>query len=461
MKVVLMHPRFEVDSNIPLGIAYIAAFLSKHGIETDVIDRTFAGREGWEDDLKSRKPDILGLSVSSTNFEDAMAMLALVRRTAPHVKVVFGGPQATVLGERCYEFCAPDAVVIGEGEITMLELVEAFAKGTTLADVKGIVYKEDGQVETTGSRPYIEDLDLLPFPAREKFPLEHYLSSAHGRISWAVESPAVTILSSRGCPFKCTYCSSYRQLGRKVRFRSVENILAEVDYLVKNYGIKGLYFWDDTFVLDKKRVMAVCEGIKKYGITWYCQSRVDTCDEEMLRALKGAGCRTLSFGIESGSQRILDNYLKKGITLEQTRKAVGLAKKLGFIVHGSFMLGIPGETREDMEKTIQFAKELDPDAVEFNITTPYYGTELREIVQREGKLLTDRLFGLNVKEKSIFTTRDLSPELVSAMYKRAVRRFYFRPRYIFKQICSLRSWGDLRNKVRGVAILAQNLKWGN
>lgn len=460
MKVVLMYPRFETDSNLPLGIAYIAAYLEKNGVSVEVIDRSFSGRNGFEEELAQKDPDILGLSVTSVNFEDALAIISHVRATRPGTRIVLGGAQATAMAERCYEFTDPDAVVIGEGEITMLELVQAFAAGRSLGGVKGIVYRENGRVAMTEPRPYMENLDMLPFPAREKFPLDSYLLTQHGRISWAVAAPAVTMLSSRGCPFRCTYCSSHRQLGRKVRFRSVENIIAEVDYLVRTCAIKGLYFWDDTFVLDKKRVLAVCEGIKKYNLVWYCQSRVDTADEEMMTALRDAGCRTLSFGVESGSQRILDNYLKKGITLDQVRLTTRLAHRLGFLVHCSFMIGTPGEKREDIEATIRFAKEIDPDVIEFNVTTPYFGTEMRDIIEREGTLLDTRLFGLNLKNKSAFSTPDLTPELVSRMFKKAVRTFYLRPGYIINHIRSIRSWSDLRNKIHGLSILANNLRWG-
>jgi anaerobic magnesium-protoporphyrin IX monomethyl ester cyclase len=461
MKIALMHPRFTIDSNIPLGIGYISSYLKAQGINSEIIDLTFSGRKGLEERLLEVKPDILGLSVVSTNFQDAIEISSFVRSVLPSAKIVFGGPQATVMKEKCFDFTSPDVVVIGEGELTFHEVVLALKNNSDLADVKGIIYKKEGRILQTAVRQYIADLDILPFPSREKYPMEHYLQTMHGRISWAVEPPALTMISSRGCPFPCTYCSSHCTFGRKVRTRSVDNVMAEIDHLVKTYHIKGLYFWDDTFVLNKSRVLEICKRIKQYNLSWYCQTRADTADEEMLLALKGSGCATVSLGVESGSQRILDEYLKKGIKLDQIRNTVKLARKLGFMVHNSFMIGTPGETKEDIEKTIAFAKELSPDVIEFNITTPYYGTEMREIIKREGTLLSDEIFGMNLKNKSVFKTEHLTPELVSKMYKKATRSFYFRPRYIFQQLASIRSFKDLKRKLRGFMILLQTLGWGN
>jgi radical SAM superfamily enzyme YgiQ (UPF0313 family) len=296
---------------------------------------------------------------------------------------------------------------------------------------------------------FIENLDSLPIPSRELIDMKKY--SAHLKTQ---NTPATTIMTSRGCPFQCIYCSK-PITGSKLRSVSPENVIKEIEHLINNYGIKEIIFYDDSFTLDRERAIKICDLIiqKNIRIKWQCETRVNLVDEGLLKKMKQAGCATIAYGIESGSNRVL-NILKKGITTEQIKTAVGMTKKAGIQTIGYFMLGIPGETEKEITQTINFAKSLSLDFAQFAIATAYPGTELYQMAKEQNKLTNDwskSIYALGGKP-----TVSLSEIDIDKLYKyakKAYHEFYFRPKYILNRIKKIKSPKNLIYNLRGLKTL--------
>ncbi|MBC7235766.1 MAG: radical SAM protein, partial [Chloroflexi bacterium] len=342
-------------------------------------------------------PDLIGVTAMTNNYHSAREMIGLLkgRLSCP---IVMGGPHATLFPERMITgdgiaSAAIDYVVVGEGEDTLRDLVRALgAYGfhppeAVLSDIRGLVWARNGQVVRNPERPLRQDLDALPFPARHLFALERYGLCAPGG------EPMVTVLSSRGCPYHCSYCFK-GIVGRTYRQRSPENVLRELKLLTDDYGYRHVYFIDDLFTYDPERLAAICQGMiaAELDLRWQCLARVDRVRPELLRLMYRAGCREVHYGIESGNPQIL-RHLGKGITLEQVRQAVAWTVEAGILVKGYFMLGLPGDTLETMQQTIELAAELELDQAMFSLTTPFPGTRLwDELVAREPGIEFDHDF---------------------------------------------------------------------
>ncbi|MGQ9517886.1 MAG: B12-binding domain-containing radical SAM protein [Anaerolineae bacterium] len=382
MRVALISPKWNqmVNSYPSLGLGYLAAVLERRGDEVRIFDFGLDPRRPLEEevlDVLAFRPDVIGLTAMTTSYHSAEQTISLLR-AGTHAPMVLGGPHATVFPERTLrEQPALDYLVFGEGEETMLELMEVIEGRRDPATVAGLCYRRAGQVMCNPARPLIRDLDALPFPARHLFQLERYPLYAPdgGRM--------LTVLTSRGCPYNCSYCFK-GIVGRTYRQRSPENLIQELKELIRTYGIHNFYFIDDLFTLDVKRLnvlldMMIAEGL---DIRWQCLARVDRVTPELLRRMAAAGCRQIHYGIESGDQEILERVGKR-ITLEQVRQAVRWTAEAGIRSKGYFMLGLPGDTEETMEQTIQFAASLDLDDAMFSLTTPFPGTRLwEELVAR-------------------------------------------------------------------------------
>ncbi|MFC1915609.1 B12-binding domain-containing radical SAM protein [Chloroflexota bacterium] len=369
--------------SFPLGLGYVAAVLEAHH-EVKVID---AGAEKFNDDpLKQRiteiRPEIVGITSDTLTFQRAIEIAEMVKQINQETVIVVGGAHPNVWPTYPLKYDCFDISVYGEGERTVVELWNRIERGESYQDVKGIAFRVKGEIVVTPRRELIENLDELPSPARHLFPMDKY---ADGESHLHV-SPVYPIGTSRGCPFACAFCSNNVVFGKKYRFRNSKNVVDEIELLINQYKAKGIYFREDLFTVNKKRVIDVCNEIKTRGLhfKWECESRVNTADEEMLKAMKEAGCEQTWFGVESGSQRILD-YLNKQITLQQAREAYRLCKKIGLRAGASFMIGVPGETMDDINDTINFAKELGADFTWFNIFTGFPTSPLYEYV-RENKL---------------------------------------------------------------------------
>jgi radical SAM superfamily enzyme YgiQ (UPF0313 family) len=384
MRIALISPKWNKKANDypPLGLGYLAAVLEHDHHQVQILDFSLDPQSSLDSDVQqvvAFDPHLVGITAMTSVYHNALETATLLKAYLGR-PIVLGGPHATMCPERILaEAPVIDYVVRGEGEATIVELIEALGGDRDLGSVNGLTYRRRGEVSPSSGRgeivsnpdrELIADLDALPFPARHLFEPKRYgLRSPEGH-------PMATILSSRGCPYNCSYCFK-GIVGRTYRQRSPENIIAELRHIIAEYGIRIFYFIDDLFTIDSRRLQAITEGLitQKLDIRWQCLGRVDRVSGEILRKMYAAGCRRIHYGIESGNQEILQR-INKGIKLEQVRDAVRWTKQAGIQAKGYFMLGLPGDTEETMQQTIDLAVELDLDEAMFSLTTPFPGTRL-------------------------------------------------------------------------------------
>jgi radical SAM superfamily enzyme YgiQ (UPF0313 family) len=470
MKVTLINPSITMEERYgkfakggssvpPLGLAYIAATLENNGVKVNIIDGSVLNLDqgAIEKLLSKHNPDIVGVTALTPTLYRSYEVINTVKKALPDSLIVIGGPHPSLFPtDVLKENVNIDVSVYGEGEYTVLELannIESHGKDNSKSfeDVRGIAYRNNGQIRKNTPRPYIDDLDTLPFPARHLLPMDKYRPALYQ----IKRSPNTNLIASRGCPFNCNFCSK-GVYGRKFRIRSPENVITEIEYLIEKYGIKELLFWDDTFTLNKKWIEDFCILLKERNldITWSCSSRVNKVDKLLLQKMRKAGCWSIFYGIESGSQKLLNN-INKGITISQVINAVKWAKEAGIQVRASFMLGLPGETKELAEKTIAFAKELDPDYAQFNITTPYPGTELMKVAGKYGKIISHD-FSKYTIWSPIFIPNGSTSEDLTKLHHQAYMEFYLRPTYILKRLAKIRSFSDIMVYLKGFATLVSS-----
>ena len=418
----------------PLGILYCAGVLKAGGIEVSLLDQpakrfSLDQTVNW---VKKEDPDIIGFSVLLSVAKEAPKIAERVKAENPNITVVFGSHHATFNAERILEkYPFVDIVVRGEGEHTSLEIARCLEKQRELDNVKGVTFRKNGMIVSNPDRPLNKDVDALPFPDRDLAGVQ-YKSAIFGvKIN---SRKFTTMLSSRGCPFNCSFCGIRKFTRRAWRPRSVENVMAELEYL-QSEGYEQFLFADDNFTLDAKRVSKLCRSIKKEGmdIEWFCDSRVDHVSYDMFRDMVNAGCRCLFFGIESANQRILD-YYRKGITPEQSEKAVRNARKAGIdIIVGSFIVGAPDETQREIVNTLQFANKLDIDVPDVNILGAHVGTDLWNDLVAKGLLNENEQW-----EDEICIPRDVptpvSYEEVRSLIFEYFRAFYLNPRQLLTEL---------------------------
>lgn len=469
MKVLLVSPPSEIPSdkpNIisapPLGLAYIAAVLEKNRIPVEILDCEILNMS-WKKftyKISTEQPNIVGITATTPMIHRSLKAAEIVKKVSPTSKVVLGGPHPSALPRETVCQKNVDVVVVGEGEYTMLELVQILNEGRELKRVRGLVFKQNEKIFYTPSRPFIENLDKLPFPARHLLPISMYRGFEPEKYE---HLPATTMITSRGCPFGCFYCSK-AVFGRTFRHRSARNTVDEIEHIVNEYKIRDIIFYDDVFTLDQERAEEICDELlrRRLDVSWSCENRVDTVKPALLIKMKKAGCFRVCYGVESGNQKML-NIMRKGITLEQVRKAVKWTKDAGLAITLYFMVGTPGETTESIRDTINFAKELNPDVAHFSITVPFPDTDLFKAA-KEGEYLRtvdwekyadkqnpNKLIG--PKAELLMTLKDISEEELREAVSRAYKEFYFRPSYILKQLMRTRSICDLRRYYRGLTIL--------
>jgi radical SAM superfamily enzyme YgiQ (UPF0313 family) len=385
--VALIFPSYSYHlKSPPLGLAYLGSFLRDKGHSVSIIDMDAQGMtfSDLRNALESRKPDMVGISAMTPQIENAFRIAEEVKQVDKSIPVVVGGVHSSVFPEQVLNNKSVDFVVIGEGEITFYELVEKVSSNDSLSfkDVKGIAYRNNNQVVITPQRSLIGDLDSLPFPLWDELQF-HKSSSALSTDS--ENSKTYPILGTRGCPYHCIFCASNTVFKRAYRSRSAENIYEEILYLRKKFKAKQFDFVDDTFTIKKEVLVSLCDLIleNQLDIKFSLNARVNTVDEELLRKIKEAGCKNIDFGVESGDPHVLRN-LKKGINLDQIKKAHRLAKKVGLHVTSFFMVGNPGEDWGSIKKTVDFVRTLETDYPTCSIATPFPGTELLELGNRNG-----------------------------------------------------------------------------
>jgi anaerobic magnesium-protoporphyrin IX monomethyl ester cyclase len=385
VKVTLVFPYFKrfTCTTPPFGIMYLAAVLEKHDIKVNILDTSF--NQNWnvlKRNLEEIRPDFVGISSVTPMIADALKVAELAKKLNADCTTILGGPHATVVEvvDPYIDFC-----VYGEGEATLAELISTVALGNDPSKVKGIYYKDRDKIVRTLPRPPIENLSELPFPAWHLLPTREQYFKVNGRTGM--------LIASRGCPFNCTYCQPTlrRLFGNKIRFRTPENVVDEMEMLIKHYHVKEFFFHDDTFTFNKTWVKEVCGLILKRGIRlpWKCNSRVNTVTRELLKTMKQAGCTGLALGVESGSQEILDRALRKGIKLDQVRNTFKICKEEGIDTKAFLMLGSPFETSETLRSTVQLVREIKPDLIDISRTTPLPGSDLFTISKELGILNID------------------------------------------------------------------------
>lgn len=468
MRVLLLNPPFADYGGLeghggkiaPLNLGYLASYLMQ--VNSD-IDISILDCEGLrlkyteiENRIRELKPDIIGITIPTPAFVQGLEVSRIAKRVNKDIKIIVGGPHPTAFPMETTGEETIDISVYGEGELTFIEIVDALQNNKTLEGIKGLAYKDAGNnVKLNAPRPLISDLDTIPFPARHLLPLERYFLPPTKRES---NKRSGNMLTSRGCPYECTYCMARIIWNKKVRLRSVKNVVDEIEECVKKYGLGEFNFHDELFTLKRDRTIEICREIcrRKLDIAWVCMVRVDYVWEDVLREMKKAGCRKIVFGFESGSQEILD-IMKKRTTVEQAIKAVRLVKKVGIKTGGNFMFGNIGETEETIRKSIELAKKLNTDTVAFFIASPYPGTEFYDIAKEKGFLRPD----LEWKDFTLVTEHakpplnlpGLASERIAYWQKRAYIEYYFRPSYILQKLLSIRSLTDIKNLVYGMKLL--------
>ncbi len=445
-------------ATIPLGLAYIAAFLRQNNInDISILDNHVEGLGSTEikDYIQSNNPNIVGIYTTTPTILIALEIAKIVKSVERDTIVVMGGPHVTALPEESLKDENVDIIVIGEGEVTMLKLIEALEGKKSFSQVKGISYRENGRIKFTRNRPLIRNLDSIPFPSRDLLEMNKYfLASSRKKVTGNSD----IVISGRGCPYDCIFCSN-AVFGRKTRYRSASNIVEEIELLIDRYSVREIVFQDDAFTTNKRLAWDICELIieKKINISWNCQSRADNISEDLAKLFKAAGCKQIAFGIETGSQKIMD-LISKGITLEQAERAIKLCKKYGIGTQCAFIIGLPGDTRESAIETINFAKKLNPDLVVFNILVPVAGAKIFEMAQEKNLINREdytKYVSLSNQKPPVLMSELTADELVE-LQKKAFKEFYFRPLYISRRLMNLRSIEEIKQGFYGVYTLLRH-----
>ena len=429
----------------PIGLLSIASYLEAQGMEVAIIDAHVEKLSPL--DLKQRiaqlHPRMVGITVMTATVGQAHLIAKLVKESVPAATVVMGGVHATVLPEECLSNRAVDIVVRGDGEFTFHQLCEAILNDSEYDNLSGISFRRaDGDgLRVINNRPaaVIRDLNQLPMPGYHLVPLHRYYPAmgAYRRL------PAINMLMTRGCPGNCSFCNSART---PLRTRDAELVVNEIIKLQKQYGIREIQFYDDTFTINRNNVLKFCALIKekKLDITWTAFVRVDTINIRMVRAMKEAGCHQFSFGIESGDQEILKK-IGKPIQLGQTLEAVRMVSEAGIEVRAAFIYGCEGETVASMQKTLDFAIELDPDLAMFNIATPNPGTRLYRWAKENGYLMHENWSEYELGNP-VINLPTVSPEKIVEFYQKSYKIFYRRPKIMWKRIrkaSTISHWLDM------------------
>jgi len=445
------NPRFldeERGYNPPLGLLYLAAMLeerSNHQVTIIDAQAEELSYEALAEHIEGESPDLVGITTMTFTLLDVVRTVGLVRDAAPGARIVLGGPHVHLYPRESAALPGVDFAIVGEGEFAIVELCDRLDEPDRWGEVPGLTYHRDGEIVQNERPALIDDLDALPFPARDLTPFQRYSSVLARR------RPVTTMFTSRGCPYRCTFCDR-PHLGKKFRARSARSVVDEMAECVE-MGIHEFLIYDDTFTVRRQRVLDICAEIQRRGLDvgWDIRARVDNVDEEMLQALRAAGCERIHYGVEAGSDPFM-GVLRKGITVEQCRGAFRLTKQAGIATLAYFMIGIPGETEADIRQSMRLARELDPDVVHITILTPFPGTELYRRALAEGVYEADHWleFARDPQPgfQPLYWTKELGREQLEALLVRAYKSFYTRPRYIAKQLLKIRSWRELRDKVR-------------
>lgn len=407
MKILLINPPFNYFSrhllfNEPLSLGYLAAYIRKFGYSVSILDGAAGGiinqgnfyRYGLKDSevkkrIKEYKPDLVGITCAfSLRIDAALRVAKLVKKVDKNIITVVGGIHPTIFPKETATHKEVDYVIIGEGEESFLKLIKNIEAGIKNPgfNINGCAFKQSQKIKMNAKTDFIKDLDVLPFPARDLLPMEYYLEKETVYYGLG-KKRAASLITSRSCPIRCTFCCMYLSHGPVLRARSAKNVFAEIEELVKKYNVEEIFIIDDNFTFNKKRVVKLCKLILRSGLKFRWNTpngvRADLLDLQLVMMMKKAGCVNTCIGIEAGNEKVRNEIIKKRLSQKEIEKAIKVCSKVGLPIVGFFILGIPGETEETFKDTIRMVKKLPFDMVTTNFYIPLSGTKLYdECVQR-------------------------------------------------------------------------------
>jgi len=418
----------------PLSLAQSAAVLREAGFEVLAAD---APTQGWNlpeflDHLTAAQPRLVVLATSTPSFPQDVVTIEEIRRVLPDAVIAAIGIHVSVLPEDSFAHAPSlDAIIRGEPEFSLRDLAESLKTKDRIEARPGISVRLNGKIEHGPDRGYIDDLDAMPFPAWDLFPVAEYRLPFVGR-------PFLLVTTARGCPYQCTFCVAKSYYGQRVRRRSTQRIIEEIQWAGERFGIRDFFFWSESTTLGRTAMLELCQEVRKLSppVHWVCNSRVDHVDDELLATMRAAGCWMLSFGIESANQGVLDRSMKKQ-TVEQTRTAVALARKHRFQIAGHFVLGLPGDTKQTLAETLELALDLDLDYAQFYCAAPWPGSDLYQEAQASGWIDNHGWASFD-QSHAILNYPHLSSDEIQSFRDRAVKAFYLRPRLIARTMIRFR-----------------------
>ncbi|MGA2385119.1 MAG: radical SAM protein [Candidatus Bathyarchaeia archaeon] len=458
MKILLINPpqTFYPGSeppagNLPLGLMYIAATLTKAGYRTEILDAFMTGGsfrkmnettivgmnfEQIKQEIDSRKPDIVGVAGPFTcQIENTVKVSDLAKQINPDILTIVGGPHVTTVPKGFLEEArSVDIAVMGEGEYAMPEIAQYAEGKKTISEILGVAYRRDGEVAVNPSRPFIENLDELPYPAYDLVDMEQYLSPK--KIGYrSFRGRAISMITSRGCPFNCCFCSVHLHMGRGFRANSANYVLNHIEHVVEKFDVKNIFFEDDNLTFDLARFEEICDGLiqKKIRIGWETPNgvRADCLNLNLLQKMKKSGCRSVFFGVESGDQQILDNVICKRLDLNRVVEVAKICRDIDLKTGAFYIIGFPGEKKENMQKTVDFALRLKRDfdvGMHLFMATPSYGTRLYEECKSKGYIQENLAWdsfasARQPKGMPLISTPDFTPEDVKEIAAKALEEY--------------------------------------
>lgn len=446
----------------PLGLGYIASYLQKYGKHDVQMFEPEAQGLSSADILQiitSFKPDIVGLTCSTPNFHRAIDLARLVRKHSK-AKTVLGGVHASALPDFIMQHYSDliDCVVVGEGEVTMFELVAAFESEQEVDKVNGIVFNKNDKIITTPPRALIDNLDILPFPARDLIPQSLFHPNLHN----ARHKRCFSILTSRGCPYNCSFCASRIVSGKKYRTHSPEYVLEEMTLLKQKYNAQQLLITDDTFTIDHERLEKICRGMidGKLNLEWFCFSQVNVVNREILKMMKKAGCYSIGFGIESADPETLKK-MGKPIKPEHAIETVKLANELGLKTQAFYVLGMYGETEQQMKRTIEFANKVDSTLAFFNMLVPYPGTkDFNDFFANTPLNNINWSDFVAIGESCVLKNSTVPAKQIEQLIASANKDYYFRIQKLLSLFATIRTWHEFTNYAKGgISLIKQIVRW--
>lgn len=437
----------------PIFLAYSAAQLKQAGHSVAYMDSVIQDLDHNQTlvQAQEKEPEVIFMETTTPSIEaDYESLLAL--KSATGAKVIVGGPHATYFHKAVLGDCAAIDIVIRHEFDT--KIAQVISNLNNVRAVEGVTYRNGTEIVDNGDGNLAEDLDKIPFPDREIIPWHWYLEA------WYSRKPFMNMMTSRGCPYHCAFCLWPQSMyGHKQRFRSIDNVFAEIHHLVDRYGVREINVDDGTFTTNKQRVIEFCQRLRseRINLIWTCNGRLDNLDDEMLEEMKMSGCKMIRLGVESGSQEVLNN-IKKGLSLKQIEDGMRMVKKHGIQALGGFMFGFPYDSKETVEQTLRLAKKLSPDQVQFSISMCYPGTSLYEYAKDNDLLLAQSFKEFDMTYGPVVKTVDMDRYELEHILSRAYKEFYFRPKFFLQTLFHMRDLDEIKRVFRSLRSLIKTIK---